>query len=221
MEYRRVTLLSGHYGSGKTNIAVNMAIDIARRFSPVALADLDIVNPYFRSKDSEEELKEHGIQLICSDYANTNLDVPALPQQMYAITDNRNLHAVIDVGGDERGALALGRISDKIREEKDYDMFLVINMYRPLTRDAYSVLEVKNEIEAACRLPFTGIINCSNLGAETCEETVIASENFAREVSDITKLRIAGTAADERICKKLYGKINNLIPLKLQRRPVD
>ena len=125
MNYKRITLVCGHYGSGKTNIAVNMAFELKKQFGRVAIADLDIVNPYFRTKDSEKELKEAGIRLIVSEYANTNLDIPALPQEMYAIVDDKDLVSVVDVGGDDRGAYALGRLSPAIREENNYDMLLL------------------------------------------------------------------------------------------------
>ncbi|MBQ5800845.1 MAG: P-loop NTPase, partial [Clostridia bacterium] len=103
MKDKRITILSGHYGSGKTNIAVNIALDLKSRHERVAVADIDIVNPYFRTKDSEELFEKEGIRLICSAYANTNVDIPALPQEMYAVTDDKSLYAVLDVGGDERG----------------------------------------------------------------------------------------------------------------------
>lgn len=221
MDYRRITLLCGHSGSGKTNIAVNMALDLASKSDNTVLADLDIVNPYFRSKDSESELAEHNIRLICSDFANTNVDVPALPQQMYAIVDDRSITAVIDVGGDEQGALALGRISDRIREENNYNMFLVVNMYRPLTPDAASVLEIMKEIEQSAHLSFTGLINCSNLGADTDESVVLNSADFAESVSAKTGLKLVATAVDIRLAAKLEGKIASLFPLNLQKRPVD
>ena len=218
MDYKRVTLLCGHYGSGKTNISVNMAADLASKKSNVVIADLDIVNPYFRSVDSKGELSKMGVKTICSEYANTNIDAPALPQEMYAIVDDLSINAIIDVGGDERGALALGRIADKIREENNYDMFLVINKYRPLTPDAKSVIEVMEEIENAGHLKFTGIINCSNLGEETTPEVVLSSMDFARKVSEESGLKIVATAVEESLIQELNGKIENLFPLKLQEK---
>ena len=157
MDYKRITLLCGHYGSGKTNIAVNMAMELRKMYERVAVADLDIVNPYFRTLDSRDDFEHAGIRLIVSAYANSNVDIPALPQDMYALTDDPALHAVVDVGGDDRGAYALGRLSPAIREENNYDMFLVINKYRPLTPDAESTLEIMHEIEAAASLPFTAV----------------------------------------------------------------
>ena len=221
MNYKRITLLAGHYGSGKTNISVNMALEVRKQYPETVIADLDIVNPYFRTLDSRNELAHAGIRLIVSDYANTNLDIPALPQDMYAIVDNKELRCIVDVGGDDRGALALGRIAPMIREENDYDLLLVINYYRPLTRTADDVLEVLSEIEAAARLKFTGIINNSNLGAETTAQTVLDSLPFAREVSEKTGLPIVLTPVEEELYVELKGKIGDLFPMKLQKRPVD
>ena len=220
MDYKRITLLCGHYGSGKTNIAVNMAFDLRRRYENVAIADLDIVNPYFRTKDSEKELKEAGIRLIVSEYANTNLDIPALPQDMYAIVDDRTIHAVVDVGGDDRGAYALGRLSPAILKENSYDMLLVVNRFRPLTPDAESTVAVMREIEAAASLPFTGIINNSNLAAETEPEDVLTSVRYAEEVAEICGLPVVMTCAEEKVASALCGKVENLFPMHLQKRPV-
>ena len=220
MNYKRITLICGHYGSGKTNIAVNMAFDLKRAYERVAIADLDIVNPYFRSKDSGPELSAAGIRLIVSEYANTNLDIPALPQEMYAIVDDKELVSVVDVGGDDRGAYALGRLSPAIREEDDYDMFLVVNRYRPLTPDAGSTIEVMHEIEEAAGLSFTGIINNSNLGAETTAEDVLASREYAQEIAELSGLPLVLTTAEESVAASLQGVIKNLFPMHLQKRPV-
>ena len=215
---KRVLLLCGHYGSGKTNIAVNLAQAIKREYPTVTLADLDIVNPYFRSKDSATELQEAGIRLICSNFANSNVDVPALPPDLYALTDDRRMRAIIDVGGDDRGALVLGRLAPSILEENDYEMLMVINCYRPLTRDAASTLEVMREIEAAGGIRFTALINNSNLGVETTADDILASVRYANEVAEISGLPIVMTTADERLQDELNNKIPNLFPLKLQKK---
>ena len=184
MSDKRITILSGHYGSGKTNIAVNMALELRKSYDRVAIADIDIVNPYFRTKDSEDLLAENDIRLICSDYANSNVDIPALPQDMYAVTDDKSYRFVLDVGGDERGALALGRIAPAIEKENDYEMIYVVNCYRPLTKDVDSAIEIMEEIQAACKLKFTSVINNSNLGAETTASDVLRSIPFAKAVAE-------------------------------------
>ena len=218
MKFKRITIISGHYGSGKTNIAVNLAFDLKSQAENVALADIDIVNPYFRSKDSEEMLKKAGIRLICSEYANSNVDIPALPQDMYSVTDDKSLFSILDVGGDERGALALGRISPKIREENDFDMLYVVNKFRPLTKDADSAIEVMREIETACGLKFTGIINNSNLGPETKIEDVLSSSQYANEISKLTNLPIVLTTVEEKLFEPLKNKIKNLYPVSMQKK---
>jgi len=220
MNYKRITLLCGHYGSGKTNLAVNIALDLSKDHEKVVIADLDIVNPYFRTIDSAEDLREAGVKLVVSSYANSNVDIPALPQEMYSLVDDRSLTCIVDVGGDDRGAYALGRIAGAIREENDYDMFLVINRYRPLTPDAESTLEIMHEIEAAASLKFTGIINNSNLAAETEPETVLASVPYAEEVSRLSGLPLVMTGAEKNVADQLKGKIDNVFPLHLQKRPV-
>ncbi len=218
MNYKRITLLCGHYGSGKTNVAVNMAFDLKDSYDKVAVADLDIVNPYFRSKDSSEDFKKRDIRLIVSDYANTNLDIPALPQDMYAITDDKSLKCVLDIGGDDRGALALGRLAPKIVEENDYEMFMVINKFRPLTPDALSTLEVMREIEYAGGIRFTGLINNSNLGNETTSEEVIKSMEYARELERISGVKLKLTTCKTDLYDDLKDKIENLFPLNLQKK---
>ena len=218
MMNKRVLLLCGHYGSGKTNIAVNLAQAIKREHPTVTLADLDIVNPYFRSKDSAAELEEAGIRLICSRYANSNVDIPALPPDLYALTDDRRMRAIIDVGGDDRGALVLGRLAPSILEENDYEMLMVINCYRPLTRDAASTVEVMREIEYAGGIRFTALVNNSNLGVETTAEDVLASMCYAEEVAAMSGLPVVMTTADEKLQSELTDKVPNLFPLKLQKK---
>ncbi len=220
MNNKRITIVSGHYGSGKTNIAVNFALKAKKQYENVTIADIDIVNPYFRTKDSEELLKENGIRLICSEYANTNIDIPALPQDIYAVTDDKSMRAVLDVGGDERGALALGRISQRIVEEDDYEMIYVVNKYRPLTADADSAIEVMREIEAACRIKFTSIINNSNLGKETETEDVLKTVEYAEEISEKTGLSIMYTTVEQSLYLPLENKIKNLYPLSIQKNLV-
>ena len=216
--YKRITLLCGHYGSGKTNVALNMAYKIKENYDNTVIADLDIVNPYFRTKDSIEELKKAGIRLIVSEYAGTNVDIPALPQEMYSLIHDKTLKAVIDVGGDDRGALALGRIAPEIKQENNYEALLVINKFRPLTQDAQSTLEVLSEIETACSIKMTGIVNNSNLGNETTAEDVLSSLGYADEVSRLSGLPIVCTAVSEKLLSEVEGKIENILPLKLQSK---
>ncbi len=208
---KRITLLCGHYGSGKTNVAVNLAIMMKKQYDKVTVADLDIVNPYFRTKDSSKIFDEAGIKLICSEFANSNVDIPALPQEMYSITDDTSHRVIIDVGGDDRGALALGRLAPKIKEENDYEMLMVINNCRPLTRTVEDTLEVMGEIEFACKIKFTGLVNNSNLGEETTAEDVLGSLLYADAVSKATGLPLVATAYKA----ELHNELSNKVPMPL------
>ena len=227
MNAKRITLFAGHYGSGKTNIAINYARMLKRAGSSVTIADLDIVNPYFRTKDSAADLQAEGIDLVVSDFANSNVDFPALPKEIYALTapveyseqsNSRTIpNVVIDVGGDDRGALALGRYVPDIRAEGDYEMLAVVNAARPLTRTAQDTVEVLREIEAASQLPFTGIVNNTNVGTETTAETVLGSVPYADEVAALLKLPVRFTCATAAVAEALKGKVSNIFPIEIQK----
>ena len=219
-DFKRLTLLCGHYGSGKTNVAVNLAFLLKKQYNNLVVADLDIVNPYFRTKDSLQDFEKNGIGLICSEYANTNVDIPALPPDIYRLTTDKSLTAIVDVGGDDRGAYALGRLVPEIKHENNFDMLMVINGYRPLTPDAKSTLEVMREIETACGLKFTGLVNNSNLGAETTAQNVINSIDYANEVSQISDLPVVMTTVKAELYDELKENVDNLLPLKLQAKPI-
>jgi len=215
MDCKRLTLFAGHYGSGKTNIALNWASWLRAQGHPVAVADIDIVNPYFRTKDAEKQLAEQGISLIVSAFANSNVDVPALPKEIYALVGDRSTYGVLDIGGDDRGALALGRYAPAILAEDDYEMLFVANAARPLTRTVDDALAVLREIEGACGLPFTGIVNNTNLGPDTTAETVLSSRAYAEGLAQAAGLSLKMTTVDERVAAELGGQVKNLFPLSI------
>ena len=204
INYKRVTLLAGHYGSGKTNIAVNLALEIKKHY-PVVIGDLDIVNPYYRTKDSQDELEKAGIDLISSPYANTNLDIPAIP--------------ALDIGGDDQGAVALGRYVPALIEENNFDMLFVANFRRPLTPNAEDALGVMREIETACGLKFTGIINNTNLGAETTAQTVLDSVAECEKLSHLSGLPIKRTSVREDLADEVSQHVPDILALHLQKKP--
>ena len=221
MKHKRVTLFAGHYGSGKTNIAVNYALLLASEGKRAAIADLDIVNPYFRTKDSAAELAAAGVDLISPQFANTNVDLPALPAEAYRLVEDKSLFAVMDIGGDDRGAYALGRYTPFLLEENDYQMAFVANPCRPLTRTPEEAMAVMREIEAAGGLPFTAIVNNANLAHETTPETVLEAIPYMEKLSELSGLPIWMTSAEESVAAGLEGKVPGLLPMQLQKKYFD
>ena len=209
---KRVNLFLGHYGTGKTNIALNFALMIKNN---VKVYDLDIVNPYFRTLDGKDILDENNIVLIASDYANTNVDCPAMNPECYQMIREKDKFAVVDVGGDDRGAYALGRFRDEILKENNYDMFLIINKYRYETRTPEETLEIMKEIEEVAGIKFTAIINNSNLGRETTKDVILNSLDYAKEVEKLTGLKVKYTSVRSDLVSEVDGLIENILPLNL------
>ncbi len=221
MEHKRVTLFAGHYGSGKTNIAVNYALRLAQEGKKVVIADLDIVNPYFRTKDSAAELAAAGVELISPQFANSNVDLPALPAEAYRLVEDRSVYAVMDIGGDDRGAYALGRYTPFLLEENNYRMAFVANPYRPLTAQPKQALEVMEEIQAAGGLPFTCIVNNANLAHETTAQTVLDALPYMAELAQLSGLPVWMTAVREDVARQLAGQVEDLLPMLLQAKYFD
>ncbi len=214
MQTKRINLFMGHYGSGKTHLAVNYAALLSDMKMHPVIADLDIVNPYFRTKDSLEFLKQKGISLIASPFAGSNVDLPALPQEMYSIVDDTSHTYVIDVGGDDRGALALGRLREGILKENNYEAFFVVNFFRPLTRNFEETVEVLQEVQSASGICATALVNCSNLGEETRAEDVLSTIDEMDKLSKYTKLPVKMTAIMPKLHQALKGQIDNLFCLE-------
>jgi hypothetical protein len=219
MEHKRVTIFVGHYGSGKTNIAVAYAKYLNSLGKKVTIADMDIVNPYFRTKDSKGELASLGIELISSEFANSNVDLPALPSELYGVMENRSRYAVLDIGGDDRGAYALGRFADFIKAENDYRMAFVVNCYRPLTSSVEDTVEIMHEIEAASGIRFNCIVNNSNLGPETSAETVKNSLEFIEKLCAVTGLPLWMHTAEKSVAESLTGL--PVLSMTLQKKYFD
>ena len=196
----KVTVITGHYGSGKSNISTNLAMEAAKQGMKVTVVDLDIVNPYFRTADFADMFAENGIELIAPSYANTNLDIPALNFDIERIAATKNSHLIVDVGGDDDGAIALGRFSAALNSYgSELDMFYVINRYRYLTREPQEAVELMYKIETASRMKHTAIINNSNLGNDTDFETVESSLEYGMEIAKSVNLPVAFSTIPNRL----------------------
>lgn len=212
MDFKPLTLICGHYGCGKTNLSLNIALNLAAKGEKVTLVDLDVVNPYFRSSDYRKTVENAGVHLIASAYAGGNLDSPAIPAEIAAVFDSVEGYTVIDVGGDDVGATALGRFSGKINA-RDYDMLYVINKNRPVTASASAAGEILAEIERKARIKATGIVNNTHLMGYTVEETILSSTEYARQTAEQMNLPLRFTTAPESFADKLA--IENVYPVKI------
>lgn len=210
---KRITVISGHYGSGKTSAAVSFAENIAHAGKKVALADLDTVNPYFRTKDYAGELKSRGIRVIVSDYANTNVDMPALPGEIYSVFSYPDEKIIIDLGGDDRGALAIGRLRDGILDSHDYEMLFTVNFRRPLTSNVADALDVLLETQSAAGIAITGLLNCTNLGDETDENVIKEGIALAREMSQKTGIPVYANCVTEHLYAKFRDSAERCFPV--------
>ena len=218
MEHKRLTLFAGHYGSGKTNIAVNYALMLAKENKKVCIADLDIVNPYFRTKDSADVLEKAGIDLISPKFANSNVDLPALPAESYRLVRNKSCYGIMDIGGDDRGAYALGRFVPEILAENDFRMAFVANCCRPLTRTPEDALEIMREIEAACGLKFTCIINNSNLGEMTDPQVITDSLDYIKTLCKLSGLPLWMHTAERTVAQQLPELDAPVLAMDLQEK---
>lgn len=205
---KKINIITGHYGSGKTNVSANLAIDLSNSGEKVTVVDLDIVNPYFRTADFVELFKGHKIELVKSMYANTNLDIPAISFDLERIASEDG-YLIIDVGGDDDGATALGRYADAFRRfVDDIEFFYVVNSFRYLTSEPIEAVGLLYAIEGTSRMKVTSIINNSNLGYETTTENVLGSIPYAEEISRMVDLPLAFTTAPRKIaCPELDGKV--------------
>ena len=212
---KRLTLFCGHYGSGKTNIAVNYAKHLKSKGLKTVIVDLDIVNPYFRTKDSEKELEDLGIEVISLPFANSNVDLPSIPAESYSVFNRKDVYAVFDIGGDDSGAYVLGRFAPYVTED-DFDNLYVVNFNRPLTPTADEAFEVLKEVENASHIPFTGIVNNTNLGEETTPETIASSNAEALKLAKLSSLPLVMTTVREDLADKI--ELENVFRMELQKK---
>lgn len=208
---KKLTIITGHYGSGKTNISVNLALAAAKAGRKCTVIDLDIVNPYFRTADFQDLFSENGITLKAPMYANSNLDIPALNISVKSVLDESDC-VIIDVGGDDEGAKALGRYKSVIEECNECQMLYVINKCRYLTKEPQEALELMREIETASGLSCTGIVNNTNLGSQTDENIILGSLGYARKVAQAAGIPVVMTAGKDEFLSKVK---ENPFPIKV------
>jgi len=218
IEDKRVRIIIGHYGSGKTEFSINYAVKLARNGRKVALADLDIVNLYFRSREKKELLKKEGIKVISSSIEASAVDIPAVSPEVYGPFQDESYDYIIDVGGDHVGARALGRYYKYLEEDK-YDMFYVLNANRPETETADKAIEYFKKIEDNARAKITGIVNNTHMLKSTTVEDVLKGQKLAQEVSNKLDIPIKYISTLENVAKELPKNMEGeIFPIKLYMR---
>ncbi len=190
----RIKILVGHYGSGKTEIALNMAASIRAAGHRTALVDLDIVNPFFRSAEQGAWLSERDIRLLAPTFALTAVDIPALPAEILSVFSDQSLRTVFDVGGDDAGALALGRYR-RYFEENGYELIYVVNKFRPRSGSVQEILDMMRRVAQNARLTPTGLINNSNLGELTDRKVIEEGHELLMAVSRESGLPLLADSA--------------------------
>lgn len=217
MKFKHLTIILGHYGCGKTNLSLNIALDLAKQGKSVTIADLDVVNLYFRTGDYKEMLNQHGIKVVAPVFVSTNLDNPSLPASMDSLFEPGDEYVVVDVGGDDAGAFALGRYSKKINAYPDKDIFYVVNRFRSLTSTPQECAEILYEIQAASRIKANAVVNNSHLQQLTTTQDVLSSVDFAEQTASLLNLPLAFTTAEKTIFSEL--NLDVLYPIERIVKP--
>lgn len=213
----RINIVTGHYGTGKTEFAVNLALALKDEHDKVMIADLDIVNPYFRSRERKKELESAGVRLISSAQECAHADIPALPAELYAIFQNRDVRGVLDIGGDPVGARVLARFNPNIIKE-DYQLLYVLNANRPEVREVQDAVSYLRSIETTTHLKCTGIVNNTHLCGETTEEEVRRGAALAAQVSEKTGIPVVCHVAVQRLAEKLSDLKEPVFPISIKMK---
>ncbi len=208
-EPKRITVFLGYYGSGKTELAVNYALYLKSLGKKVVVIDFDLVNPYFRTKDAEKLFEEKGITLIAPEFANTNLENPTVPSEIFSVFEDKDVYAIFDVGGGEDGAIPLGVFHRQLAQE-ECDVFFVLNQRRMLTTNPEEAIEIYQEIAAVSRIPITGFINNTHLKEETTSEMLLNGQTLAEEVAEVLKIPVVYISGSKAMLDTLPEKYESL-----------
>ena len=200
--YKRLNIFCGHFGSGKSEVSINYAIKLANEGKKVTIIDMDNDNPYFRTADAKRVLCEHNIELIASEFANSNLDMPTVPQEVKKVFCDTSKTIIFDVGGDDDGAYILGQFNSYFMQEP-YKMTFVVSTKRPLTSNADELYDMAVRIEYASRLKFSDIANNTNIGAMTTEDTLLSDYNEIKKLSQLLNIPVTMQCGTPKALQKL------------------
>lgn len=210
----RLTVVVGHFGSGKTEFSVNLALQLREEHAPVALADLDVVDPYFRSRECAELLRERDIRLISSAPNCHDADLPSMPPEVHVLTDNTDIWGVMDIGGDPSGARVLARYRRGLKDN-GARLVCVINANRPLSDTAEKMVSYIRSIETACGMEVDALVNNTHCCHLTALEDILNGAEMAREVSEMTGIPVLCHAVPRRLAEEAAQHLDNIFPMDL------
>jgi hypothetical protein len=213
---RRITIVVGHFGSGKTEIAVNGAVRLAAGGTPVALVDIDVVKPYFRTREARDLLSDLGVELVAPAGENATADLPIVLPRVRTLCRDTSRKVVVDAGGDDTGARVLGSLSDVLAGQAP-DLLLVLNFRRPFTPDVPSAVAMARDIEAAARLKVTGIVANTHLMAETTADVILDGLRMARETADMLGVDVRAVAVEEGLDREIAAAAPGVEVFPLKR----
>ncbi len=214
LKSKRISIFTGAFGSGKTELALNYAIKLREKGKKVTAVDLDLINPYFRIRSVREALETRGIHVVSPRGKLAGADVPALPPAILGVLEDSSTYGVVDVGGDDIGAAALGRFKNNLAEGS-FNLYFVVNTYRLHTRDVPGILSVLNRVEKASRMQVNALISNPNLGSETDPETILEGHRLVLEAAHQLKLPVAFLGVRRNLADRLKNQEVPLFPLDL------
>lgn len=219
---KRLNIMIGAYGSGKSEVAVNCALKMKenRPSGKVLMADMDIVNPFYRSADAKELLEKNGIRVIIPSYANSNVDAPVLTGEMYVIFDDVDYSGVFDIGGEDMGANVLGSLKSRL-EKIDCNLIMVVNTLRPFTADVKGILKMGSELQEASRMKISGFINNTNLLEQTTFSEVLEGEKIVLEASERCGIPLLATTIMEGVATEEELKSLKAPEVILMKRSIN
>lgn len=210
----RLTVVVGHFGSGKTEFSVNLALRLADNHDNVALADLDVVDPYFRSRECAELFAQRGIRLISSAQTCRDADLPSMPPEVMVLTDNPDLWGVMDIGGDASGARVLARYRQKL-QACGARVFCVINANRPLTDTPEKAVAYIQSIANSSGMPIDGLINNTHLCGQTELEDILTGAAHGAEISAATGIPVVCHVAPRHLAEDASEHLTSVFPIDL------
>lgn len=215
----RIRVFAGHFGSGKTELAINFAKSLASQNIKTCLVDIDIVNPYFCVRDHKDELEEMGIRVIASNPHFSNAELAVVPPEVVSVFNDKSRHVIIDVGGDDSGAVVLGRYNEYFTKEQ-YEMYFIINCNRPFTSNIGDMEEYIRAIEAASRLKVTHLVSNTNMSYDTTIEDILKGDKLVKELSEKLNLPYKYTVCRRDLAESVEGQVSGeILPIDIYMTP--